>query len=100
MSFELFARPAIRRMQGRSDLDRPLVRASLTEDVPTPKGKRTFVRVRLHQEDGRWRATPSGGQGSHVLSALSAADGLAIVEAETEMAWAGETIAVLLLVEP
>ena len=100
VSFELFARPAIRRMQGRTDLDRPVVRASLTEDVRTPRGKRTFVRVRLHQEDGRWRATPSGGQGSHVLSALSAADGLAIVEPGAETAWAGETVAVLLLVEP
>lgn len=99
VSFELFARPAIRRMQGRSDLDRPMVRASLTEDVRTPAGKRTFVRVRLHQEDGRWRATPSGGQGSHVLSALSAADGLAVVAPDSETVYAGETVPVLLLVE-
>ncbi len=99
VSFELFARPAIRRMQGRSDLDRPLVRASLAEDVRTPKNKRTFVRVRLEQQDGRWRATPSGGQGSHVLSALSAADGLAIVDAGTDTAWAGESVPVLLLVQ-
>ena len=100
VSFELFARPAIRRMQGRADLDRPIVRASLTEDVGTPQNKRTFVRVRLEQEDGRWKATPSGGQGSHVLSALSAADGLAIVDAGTATAWAGETVPVLVLVEP
>ncbi len=98
VSFELFARPAIRRLQGRTDLDRPIVRATLAEDVRTPKNKRTFVRVRLEQQDGRWRATPSGGQGSHVLSALSAADGLAIVDAGTATAWAGESVPVLLLV--
>jgi molybdopterin molybdotransferase len=67
--------------------------------VRTPKNKRTFVRVRLEEQDGRWRATPSGGQGSHVLSALSAADGLAIVDAGTGTAWAGETVPVLLLVQ-
>lgn len=99
VSFELFARPAIRRMQGRPDLDRPLIRATLTEDVQTPQNKRVFVRVRLDQDEGRWRATPSGAQGSHVLSSLSAADGLAIVEAGTATAWAGQTLAVLLLVE-
>lgn len=98
VSFELFARPAIRRLQGRDDLDRPLIRATLTEDVQTPQNKRTFIRVRLTQEDGRWRATPSGAQGSHVLSSLSAADGLAIVEAGTATAWSGQTLTVLLLV--
>lgn len=98
VSFELFARPAIRRLQGRTDLDRPIVRATLGEDVPTPRNKRTFVRVRLEQQDGRWRATPSGGQGSHVLSALAAADGLAIVDAGTATARAGESVPVLLLV--
>lgn len=97
VSFELFARPAIRRMQGRPDLDRPRVRATLTEDVSTPEGKRTFVRVSLASEDGRWRATPSGGQGSHVLSALSAADGLAIIDAGTGRVRSGEPVVVIVL---
>lgn len=98
VSFELFARPAIRRLQGRADLDRPIVRAILGEDVRTPRNKRTFVRVRLEQQEGRWRATPSGGQGSHVLSALAAADALAIVAEGTATARAGESVPVLLLV--
>jgi len=99
VSFELFARPAIRRMQGRPDLDRPRVRAALTEDVATPSNKRTFVRVSVTQQDGRWRATPSGAQGSHVLSSLSAADGLAIIEEGSSTARAGQSVVVLLLVE-
>ena len=53
----------------------------------------------LSLEDGRWQATPSGGQGSHVLSALSAADGLAVVAPDSETAYAGETVPVLLLVD-
>lgn len=99
VSFELFARPAIRRMQGRADLDRPRIRATLTEDVRTPDNKRTFVRVTVAQQDGRWKATPSGGQGSHQLSALSAADGLAVVDVGTGTARAGQSVVVLLLVE-
>lgn len=98
VSFELFARPMIRRMQGRQDLDRPRVRAALTEDVSTPRNKRTFVRVSLAQRDGRWRATPSGPQGSHVLSSLSAATGLAIIEEGTSVARAGQSVVVVLLV--
>lgn len=100
VSFELFARPAIRRMQGRTDLDRPRIRAALTEDVSSPRAKRTFVRVSLAQRDGRWRATPSGSQGSHVLSSLSAADGLAIIEEGTAVARAGQSVVVVLLVGP
>lgn len=98
VSFELFARPAIRRLQGRGDLDRPRVRATLTEDVGTARPKRTFVRVGLRRGADGWQATPSGGQGSHVLSALSAASGLAVIEEGTEVARAGSPVTVIVLV--
>ena len=65
----------------------------------TPENTRTFVRVTLGQQDGGWRATPSGGQGSHVLSALAAADGLAVVDVGTGTAPAGQEVVVLLLVD-
>lgn len=99
VSFEVFVRPAIRRLQGRRDLSRPSVRAVLAETVATPPGKRTYLRVRLRQEDGRWVATTTGGQGSHVVTSLIAADGLAeIPEDRTEVS-AGEEVRVHLLVD-
>jgi molybdopterin molybdotransferase len=99
VSFELFVRPAIRALQGRSDVTRPQVNAVLAEPVTASRGKRTFVRVRLTRQDRRWLATPTGHQGSHVLTSVVRADGLAEVpESVTELA-AGERVLVHLLVD-
>ena len=47
VSFELLARPALRRMAGRADLDRPLVRAVADADMRRrADGKTHFLRVR------------------------------------------------------
>ncbi len=99
VSFELFARPAIRRLQGRSDIDRPRLNVVLTEPVTAPPHKLHFVRVSLARRDGRWHATPTGHQGSHVLSSLAGADGLAIVPADVERVEAGEQVVVIVLAE-
>ena len=44
VGFELFVRPAIRKMRGFTTLDRPLVSAVLTEDVRKKSDRRYFVR--------------------------------------------------------
>ena len=83
VSFELFARPAIRRMAGHPDgrLDRPCPSAVAVDGFPrTSDGKLHFVRVVLRvAADGRLEARSAGGQGSHQLSAMAAANGLAVV---------------------
>lgn len=107
VTFELFVRPVLRRLSGHTDLSgRDVVRARLTEDVSSAPGRRTFVRVRLVREivetrDGApgtdWHAIPSGGQGSHVLSALAHADGLAVVPEDVETLPAGSVVDVIRL---
>jgi molybdenum cofactor synthesis domain-containing protein len=103
VSFELFARPALRRMAGfgDGDLDRPRVRAVAEEDLRrTPDGKVHLVRVITRQEpDGRRTVRSAGGQGSHQLSAMAAADGLAVLPDGDGVA-AGEGVEVLLLPSP
>ena len=81
VTFELFVRPVIRRMAGHKDLrGRTIVRARLADQARTDPGRRTFLRVRLvPEQQGGWIADLAGGQGSHMLSGLAAADGLAIV---------------------
>lgn len=81
VSFELFARPALRRMMGRPDLHRPHVLAIADEPIRrSADGKILFARVVLNQEaDGAWRVRSAGGQGSHQLSVMATANGLAIV---------------------
>ena len=81
VSFELFARPAIRKMMGHTDLHRPHVLAIADEPLRrTPDGKIQFARVVLHQQaDGAFRVRSAGGQGSHQLSARATANGLAVL---------------------
>lgn len=98
VSFELLARPALRHASGRSDLHRRRVRAVLGTDLRRRSdGKTHFVRVRVDQDDDLgFRAWPSGGQGSHQMTALAGADGLAVL-ANGEGVAAGDPVDVMLL---
>lgn len=101
VSFEVFVRPAIRRLQGRNDLNRPRVTAVLDEPVRSPAHKVSFLRVVLHRsDDGVWRARPTGAQGSGILRSVVLADGLAEVPAERTEVPAGEQLIVHLLIDP
>ena len=86
VSFEVFVRPALRRMLGSETLGRPQVTAVLAEPLRSPEGKRQYVRVKVEHTGSGWIASPTGGSGSHLLAGLAAANGLAIVpEAATEV---------------
>jgi molybdopterin molybdotransferase len=98
VSFEIFVRPALRRLQGRSDLNRPRVTAILEEDVTSPPHKVSFLRVKLRREGPQWHARLTGPQGSQLLHSAVAADGLAEVPAERTQLAAGDTVLVHLLV--
>ncbi len=107
VTFELFVRPALRRMAGHRDDDllRPVDRAVLTEAVTKSHGRRAFVRVRvardaagtpIRDDRGRVQAALAGGTsglGSHVLSALATADALAIVPEANDALPAGAEVA-------
>jgi molybdopterin molybdotransferase len=91
VTFEVFVRPALRRLAGRADdaLLRPVDAAVLEEPVTKSIGRRTFLRVvalrdpvtgtPIRDAMGRVRVSLAGGQESHQLSALAAADALAVV---------------------
>ena len=80
VSFELLARPALRRMMGHPQLHRPRVRATASAPLRRrPDGKIHFARVVWGYGDGGYEVQSSGGQGSHQLSSLAAANGLAVL---------------------
>jgi molybdenum cofactor synthesis domain-containing protein len=81
VSFELFARPAIRTMMGYPDPERPHLLAIADDGLRRhPDGKVHFVRDVVNQQgDGAWHARSAGGQGSHQLRAMADANGLAVV---------------------
>ena len=100
VSFEVFVRPALRRLQGRTDLNRPRVSAVVEEGFSSPPHKISFVRVKLRREGAQWMARPTGPQGSGLLHSAVAADGLAEVPADRTDVGPGETVVVHLLVAP
>ncbi|HEY2301708.1 MAG TPA: gephyrin-like molybdotransferase Glp [Acidimicrobiales bacterium] len=83
VSFELFARPALRQMMGVPDdqLDRPRIRAIADEPLRRrPDGKTHLARVVADWgADGRCHVRFSGGQASNLLRAMALADALAFV---------------------
>ena len=81
VSFELFARPALRQMTGHRQLLRPEVPAVADEALlRRPDGKLHLVRVvATTDDDGRVHVRASGGQASHLLRAMSLANALALL---------------------
>ena len=79
VSFEVFVRPALRRMLGAELLGRPHVTGVAAAAFPSPAGRRQFVRVRVERATDRWVVTPTGGPHADLLTGLASANGLAIV---------------------
>ena len=98
VSFELFARPALRRMMGHRVPFRPSVDAVADEALRRrPDGKVHFVRVIASTaDDGRWHVRSSGGQGSNLLRAMALANALAVVP-DGEGVAEGQDVEVMLL---
>jgi molybdopterin molybdotransferase len=98
VSFELLARPALRRMSGRADLHRLTVAATAPDGLRrSPDGKIHFARVVAGQDDsGAWNVHSAGGQGSHHLAAMAAANALAVLPDGGGVAPGGTVHAMLL----
>jgi molybdopterin molybdotransferase len=97
VSFEVFVRPALRRMLGVEPIMRPVVRARVTEALRSPPGRRSYLRAWLSVEQGAYTVRPIGGAGSHLIASLAAANALIVVpEAATEVD-SGSAVSVLML---
>ncbi|MDH7499554.1 MAG: molybdopterin molybdotransferase MoeA [candidate division NC10 bacterium] len=95
--FELFARPALRKMGGHAHLFRPSIEATVKGEIRTKAGRRHFLRVRLERRNGRVYADLTGDQGSGILTSVAHAHGLAVISEDTPLTKAGEKVKVLLL---
>ncbi len=98
VSFELFARPALRVLAGDPEPQRVVVAAVAEHGFARrADGKVHFDRVRVRvDEDGHYRAIRSGFQASNVLSGMANAEGLAIVPDGDGIA-PGDPVRVMLL---
>lgn len=79
VSFERFARAAILKMGGHQAFERPQVPVIL-QDAIQSDGRESYVRAFVtRQGDGRYTATTTGSQGSHIMTSLVKANALVIV---------------------
>jgi len=97
VSFEMFARPAILKMQGIADRRRPMVEATLVDGIKHKDDRRHYVRVRVEEQEGRYQACLTGEQGSGILSSMVEANGLAIIPEDWPTVPAGTRVQVMML---
>ena len=96
VTFELFVRPALRRMAGARALDRPRISARALEKIENSGSRRGYLRVTLTPEAHGFGARLTGDQGSAILRSMVLADGLAVVAPDTTIA-AGQPVDVIVL---
>ena len=79
VTFELFARPVIRKMLGHTRLLRPQIDVVVEDGVSDRAMRRHYVRAQVQWRDGRFVARTTGNQGSHIMTSLLNANALVIV---------------------
>jgi molybdopterin molybdotransferase len=94
VTFELFVRPALRRMAGFRAIHRLRLRARALAPIPNPGFRRGYLRVTLERQGREWGVRLTGEQGSAILTSMVKADGLAVVGGDTTIA-PGEDVEVI-----
>ena len=97
VTFEQFARPAILKMMGKAVLAKPVVLATIEDDMVNSDGRRLFARVVVTRRGGQYYASLTGPQGSGILTSMARANGLAIVPEGVEGVRAGDKVEVQML---
>ena len=96
ISTELFIRPMIRNMMGLYDIHRPVIKATLTNDVTSEVGRHSFVRGILSTENPQRRLITAL-ENQNDLVGLSDATGLIVIPESATGSRAGEEVDVLVL---
>jgi molybdopterin molybdotransferase len=80
VTWELFGRPAVRRLAGRQAVHNPTVPVRLAAAAPSKAGLTHFLRITLAAAaDGIPGAQLTGPQGSGILTSVARADALLVV---------------------
>ncbi len=97
VSFELFVRPALLKMMGKKNIDKPVVEAVLEENVKNNAGRRVYDRAIIEKRNGYYYAKLTGPQGSGILSSMGLANGLILIPEEKKVIQKGESVKALML---
>ena len=99
VGFELFVRPAIRKLAGHAQLRRPPVRAALAADHEKKGARRQFLRAQVTWGPAGFTARLEAGQGSHQLSGMARGNALVVLPEGPARFAAGDLVEVVLLEE-
>jgi molybdopterin molybdotransferase len=78
VSFERFARAAIRKMAGHTQLDRPTITVTVQNEIHSD-GRESYIRAIVTSNGSGYQAKLTGDQGSHIMTSLVKANALLIV---------------------
>ena len=100
VSFEVFVRPALLALQGRTVLDRPVMQLTASAGWRTPPGRAQYLPAAIDRSDpARWSVRPAthGGSASHFAGGLAAAEAFVVVPAEVTEVEPGDLVTVMLM---
>jgi molybdopterin molybdotransferase len=97
VTFDLFARAALLRMQGAKVVSRPAIEVELLESVTNRSGRRNHLPARVRFEGSRLVAEPLRSVGSADVVAHARANALVVLESDRFKAEAGEKAPAILL---
>jgi molybdopterin molybdotransferase len=96
VSFEVFVRPAIRKLLGKRGVQRATVQAAALERIESPAGVRQYRRGVLHREaTGGYSVSLVGGPGSHLIASMASANCLVVIDEEVTEVVAGARCTVI-----
>ena len=93
VSFEVFVRPALLAMQGRTRIHQRMLRLPAAVGWRSPRGRRQYVPI-VFTDDG---VAPATERGSHRAGGLARAEGYAVAPAEVGEVAAGDIVDVMLV---
>ncbi len=94
VTFELFVRPALAKMEGCGEPRRPLLSATLRDSLSSKGARRAFLPGWIEPEGSSLAAHPIATRGSADIVAFSKANALLIVPEDEERLAAGQTVQV------
>jgi len=97
ITFEMFARPCILKMLGKTKYDKPSIEAIIEDRVENEDGRRVFARAIVEKRDRQYFARTTGPQGSGILTSMSLANGLVVVPEDKPFVKPGDKVKVIML---
>ena len=100
VAFELFGRPAVFKMMGKSGWERPTQRVTVEDRVVNSDGRRFLARAIVQKREGRLTASLTGPQGSGILTSMALANALVICPEDVKALEPGDEADAIMLGPP